>query len=148
MKLQQLFSSAEKVPKISWRSVFEGARRLKGLLLRVPLIVSATLSVEVGLAAASFARVVVGMVRKSGLLFTALYFKQCGVSLQRYYSGSYSKQDSLSVPVSLTRTGLQRIIPVMVLRAIRGHDSRAKTKKKIDSHPPILILSICPGSPL
>lgn len=59
------------------------------------------------------------------MLFTALYFKQCGVSLQRYYSGSYSKHDSLSVPVSLTRSGLQRIMPIMVRRAIRKHDDRA-----------------------
>lgn len=77
------------------------------------------------LAVASFARVVIGMVRKYGMLFTAFYLKQCGVSLKRFDSGSYSKHDSLSVPVSLTRTGLQRIIPIMVRRAIRVGDSRA-----------------------
>jgi hypothetical protein len=69
-----------------------------------------------------FARTVVRMVRKSGLLFTAIYLKQCGVSLQRYYAGSYSKHDSLSIPVSLTRTGLPIIIPIIVRRSIRVRD--------------------------
>lgn len=125
MKLLKLFSSAEKVPILSWRGIFESARQLKGLLLRVPLIVSLSLSVEVGLASVHFARTVVGMVRKSGLLFTALYLKQCGVCLQRYYANSYSRHDQLSVPVSFTRTGLPRIIPPLLRRVRRGRDSRA-----------------------
>jgi hypothetical protein len=51
--------------------------------------------------------------------FTAIYLKQCGVSLQRDYAGSYAKHDSLSRPVSLTRTGLPKIIPIIVRRSIR-----------------------------
>lgn len=39
MILTKLFSNAEKVTLISWRGIFEGTRRLKGLLLRVPLVV-------------------------------------------------------------------------------------------------------------
>ena len=111
--------------KRSWRSVFKHARQLKGLLLRVPLIVSASLSVEVGLASVDFVRKVLAMKRKSGLLFTALYLKQCSVSLQRFYAGSFQKTDSLSVSVSLTRSGLQRIIPSVIRRAIRKKDSLA-----------------------
>ncbi|AWL21855.1 RNA dependent RNA polymerase [Chenopodium quinoa mitovirus 1] len=123
--IKNLFLNAERVPILSWRSIFEGTRRLKGLCLRASLIVSLRLHKETGLAAVAFARVVFRLVRKSGLLFTSLYLKQCGVSLQRYYAGSYSKQDSLSVPVSLTRTGLPKIIPVYIRRVIRKNDDRA-----------------------
>lgn len=123
--LSRLFSSAEKVTVIAWRSIFEGTRRLKGLLLRASLIVSLRLHCETGLALISLVRVVLRQVRKSGLLHTALYLKQCSVSLQRYYAGSYTKTDLLSIPVSLTRTGLPVIIPVYIRKVIRRHDDRS-----------------------
>jgi len=43
--------------------------------------------------------------RKSGTLFTALYLKQCAVSLQQAYAGSESPKTLLPFPVSLTRSG-------------------------------------------
>lgn len=42
--------------------------------------------------------------RKSGPLFTALYLKQCAVSLQQAYAGVPKKSGLLSVPLSLTIT--------------------------------------------
>ncbi|GER50174.1 PHD finger family protein / bromo-adjacenthomology (BAH) domain-containing protein, partial [Striga asiatica] len=50
--------------------------------------------------------------RKSGWFFVALYLKQASTCLMQYYSttGKY-KPDSLSVSISLTRSGLSRIIP-------------------------------------
>ncbi|KAH0709154.1 hypothetical protein KY284_010581 [Solanum tuberosum] len=39
----------------------------------------------------------------------------CTVSLQRYYAGCYSKNDTMSVPVSLTRGGIPKIIPAIAV---------------------------------
>ncbi|KAH0743055.1 hypothetical protein KY290_031048 [Solanum tuberosum] len=58
--------------------------------------------------------------RRSGFLYTALYLKQCTVSLQRYYAGCYSKNDTMSVPVSLTRCGIPKIIPAVLRKHVRA----------------------------
>jgi len=79
-----LFSAIERTPKFSWRGLFEQVRRLKGLLFRVPLIATASMTKEIALAGCDFVRKVVTLKRKSGFLFTALYLKECAVSLQRY----------------------------------------------------------------
>ncbi|KAH0735019.1 hypothetical protein KY285_010726 [Solanum tuberosum] len=39
----------------------------------------------------------------------------CTVSLHRYYAGCYSKNDTMSVPVSLTRGGIPKIIPTIAV---------------------------------
>lgn len=122
--MKTLFNLTMKVPTFSWRSLFEKTRSLKGILLRVPLVISGVLSCEVGLCAVSFAREVIRLRRKSGLLFTALYLKQCSVCLQRYYAGSYRKSDSLSVPIGLTRSGIPTIIPTVLRKHIRARDAR------------------------
>lgn len=92
-----------------------GNTKLKGLLLRVALVLAGSLTVEVGLSVAHFVRQVIHLRKNSGWLFTALYLKQCAVSLQRYYGWSGEKKwlinQSSSVSVSLTRSGIPRIIP-------------------------------------
>lgn len=121
-----LFSNfIEKVTKYSWRGMFEHTRRLKGLLSRVPLIVSGRLSVEVGLAMTLFVKRVLSMYRKSGPLFTALYLKQCSVALQRYYAGNRVDKEMLPIYVSLTRSGIPRIILVRHRHCISVGDDRA-----------------------
>lgn len=123
-----LFSVIERVRQYSWRHTFEGVGRLKGLLIRVSLVVAGHPTVEIGLAAVNFARQVCNMRKKSGLLFTALYLKQCGVALQRYYATSHPKaliRDSSSVSVSLTRSGLPRLLPVHHRHVISKRDDRA-----------------------
>lgn len=82
-----------------------------------------TITREVSLAAVSFMRFVIRLRRKSGYLFTALYLKQCAVSLQRYYAGCYDPRASLSVPISLTRSGIPRIIPSVLRSHIRRRDA-------------------------
>lgn len=52
------------------------------------------------------------LVRKSGLLFTSLYLKQCTVHLQQYYAESKFKGSTPAVKVCLSRAGLPTIIPV------------------------------------
>lgn len=120
-----LFSNfIEKVTQYSWRSVFEGTRRLKGLLSRVPLILTGHLSVEVGLAMVLFIKQIQHLRKKSGLLYTALYLKQCSVALQRAYAGN-PIDSSASVSVSLTRSGYPRIIPVRHRHIISCHSDRS-----------------------
>ncbi|DAB41744.1 RNA-dependent RNA polymerase [Petunia exserta mitovirus 1] len=117
--IQKLFCSVERIPRYSWRSMFEHARRLRGHLLRVPLVVTLSMSREIALASVDFSRRVLRLRRKSGLLFTALYLKQCAVSLQRHYAGSFAARDSQSVSVSLTRSGIPRIIPKVLRKHIK-----------------------------
>lgn len=58
--------------------------------------------------------------KRSGWLFVALYLKQCSTSLKVYRSSDKPKApSSLSVPVSLTGSGLPRIIPSFHRREIR-----------------------------
>lgn len=121
--MNDLFNVVEKVSGASWRSLFEQTRRLMGLLMKVPLISSASITREVGLAAVHFMRNVIRLYRRSGLCFTALYLKQCSVSLQRYYAGSYDPKAKLSVPVSLTRCGIPRLIPPVLRSHLRRRDS-------------------------
>lgn len=126
-----LFDFKDKVPVVSWRNLFELVRRLKGLLLRVPLISSASITREVSLAAVHFVRHVIRLKRKSGYLFTALYLKQCGVSLQRFYAGCYDPKASISVPVSLTRSGIPRVIPAVLRSHLRRRDSHGDMLVKL-----------------
>lgn len=120
--ISNLFTFRESVPVAPWRCLFEQTRRFLGLMAKVPLIFSSSLTREVGLAAVSFMQFVFRLQRKSGYLFTALYLKQCGVCLQRYYAGSVSNT-SLSLPVSLTRCGIPRVIPSVLRKAIRRRDA-------------------------
>lgn len=75
-----------------------------------------------------FVKQVIALKKKSGLLFTALYLKQCGVALQRFYAledRSSLKHQRFDVSVSLTRSGIPRIIPKVHRRRIRLKDDRA-----------------------
>lgn len=56
---------------------------------------------------------VLRMIRTSGLLFTALYLKECSTALMKYYaSGRRVLDNNWSGPyVSLSRAGIPRIIP-------------------------------------
>lgn len=65
--------------------------------IRVPLVASGYFTSEVGLAIAHLVKEIVYLKRKSGLLFTALYLKQCQVALQRFYAGSSIKEEALPV---------------------------------------------------
>jgi hypothetical protein len=51
--------------------------------------------------------------------------KQCRVSNQRYYAGYFNRHEPLSVYVSLTRTGIPRIIPARLRWKIARRDAEA-----------------------
>lgn len=75
----------------------------------------------VALAGYDFIKTVVKLKRRSGFLYTALYLKECTVSLQRYYAGCYSKNDTMSAPVSLTRCGIPKTVLRKHVRAKSDH---------------------------
>lgn len=62
------------------------------------------------------------ILRTSGLLFTALYLKQCSVALQQYYAGSVNVGPEIYV--SLSRSGIPTIIPVHHRHLIKARGER------------------------
>ncbi|KAK2655666.1 hypothetical protein Ddye_008718 [Dipteronia dyeriana] len=96
-----------------------------------PLIISGSLSVEIGLAMAHFVSKVWHLKKGSGLLATALYLKKCSVALQRFYTESLILKEPLSVPVSLTMFGLHRFIPSYHIKIIHKKDDRANRLVKL-----------------
>lgn len=78
---------------------------------------------EVCIAGYLFAANVYRLRRKSGLLFTALYLKQCSSSLQKAFAGD-PNSGLLPVPVSLTRSGYPRLIPRFHRQMIMRRDDK------------------------
>jgi len=82
--------------------------------------------VETSVAAYLFAKSVLRLKRSSGILFTALFLKQCAVSLQRYYGMELPLPKECTKPmVSLSRDGLPRIIPSFHRRVIKMKDDQS-----------------------
>lgn len=75
--LQPLYRERKKDATYSPQNTLHQKKLRKGFLIRVPLIISGRLSSESAIAAFLFAKSVVRLGKKSGLLFTALYLKQC-----------------------------------------------------------------------
>ncbi|GLT64411.1 hypothetical protein SLA2020_369080 [Shorea laevis] len=73
-----------------------------------------------------FLRAVYRIGKKSGWLYTALYLKQCSISLKIAYGGVFQKNVPLSVSVSLTGSGYPRIIPAFVRKTILRRDRRSE----------------------
>lgn len=71
-----------------------------------------------------FCKEVTRLVRRSGPLHTALYLKQCASCLQTSYGGIKTPHSLLPVPVSLTRSGIPRIIPAHHRKVIRSGGPR------------------------
>lgn len=94
------------------------------MLNKATLVVFDGFTKERCIAAYLFAKQVYRLTRKSGLLFTALYLKQCGFSLAKAYAGDY-QPDLLPVPVALTRSGYPNIIPAFHRKLIIRKDDRA-----------------------
>lgn len=129
--MKMMFTILERVPIVLWRSVFENTRRLKGLLIRVLHIVSDGLSSEYCIAAYLFSQKICRLRRKSGLLHTALYLKQCAVVLQKFYGEGKYSHELLKPQVSLTRSGLPRLIPAFHRKVIRQGGDRGDRAVKI-----------------
>jgi len=97
-----------------------------GFLNKVNLIITDGLTKEHCIGAYLFACAVRRLGKKSGWLFTALYWKQCASSLQKAYGGVHTKNNLLPVKVSLTRSGSPRIIPSFNRIFMYKKDERAE----------------------
>lgn len=111
MDYKLLFDKVVSLKPISWQRVLERPPVMRSILTKVLLIVEDRLTKEYCIGAYLFGKQVISLVRKSGLLFTALYLKQCSSSLQAAYGGVPHVPALLPVPVSLTPKGSPRIIP-------------------------------------
>lgn len=120
-----LFYKCFHVAPIKWQRVLENSQVMRSILHKMLLMVSDKLSKESCIATYLFSKEVLRLVRKSGLLFTALYLKQCAASLQTAYGGIKRPPELLPVPVSLNRSGYPRIIPAFHRRIITRKDDRA-----------------------
>jgi len=104
---------------------------MRGILNKILLIILDGLTKEYCIAAFLFSKSTLALVRGSGLLFTALYLKQCSSSLQMAYGGDKFTHELLPVPVSLTRSGYPRIIPSFHRRFLYRKDEKADMLVKI-----------------
>lgn len=93
---------------------------LIGLLNKVQLVIQDGLTKDYSYL---ISKQIFRMGRKSGWLFCALYLKQCSLSLM-LGNPSDPVRFVQSVPVSLTRSGLPRIIPSFHRRVIKSGSSR------------------------
>ena len=114
-----MFPSSLRIVTVRWQRVLEDSRVLRSFLSKVILILTDGLNKEMCIAAYLFAKQVIYLGRKSRYLYLhlALYLKQCTTCLMTAYGGVNRPNGSLSVPVSLTRSGYPRIFPsFMILR--------------------------------
>jgi hypothetical protein len=120
-KNSKLFDRVLRLTDIRWQRV-QTLRYLGGWFLnKILLVVLDGLTKETCIAAFLFGKRVIELKKKGGLLFVALYCKQCASSLQIAYGGVVPQRGLLPVPVSLTRSGY----PAFHRQMIRRHDSKA-----------------------
>lgn len=106
---------------VSWRRVLEDSRVIKSAFNKLILSLRDGLTKECCIATHLFWKTSWRLGKRSGWLFLALYLKQCRVILQRYVAGD-KPPTSLAPAVSLTRSGLPRIIPSFHRKKIREGD--------------------------
>nr|DAC76753.1 TPA_inf: RNA-dependent RNA polymerase [Beta vulgaris mitovirus 1] len=120
-----LFDLLIKIRALPWQKTMESLRIMCGLFSRVQLIILDGLTKEFSIASYLFAKQVIRIGKKSGWLFLALYLKQCNAVLMQYRGSSGPVDRNLSVPVSLSRSGLPIIIPSFHRKVIMCRNERS-----------------------
>lgn len=111
--------------KPSWRGIFEGTGNPPSVcFLKQPWWSSTVRPKRVASRLTSLLTKVLALRQRSGLLFVALYLKQCSSFLQKAYGGDPTT-GLLPVPVALTRQGYRTIIPSFHRRMIFRKDDKA-----------------------
>lgn len=122
MKIKSLFPTrAMKQVNISWQEALESFRVMKSLLMKLILSLSDGLTKEWCIASHLFWKECFRLGKRSGWLFLALYLKQSRVALQRF--AAQDSTPALTVYVSLTRSGIPRIIPSFHRKKIKEGDA-------------------------
>lgn len=123
---RKYFDRLAAVKCLSWRWVLEDPRRLSKVLAYQLTVVTGHRTKEWGILSLVLAKRICRMKKLCGALHTALYFKQCRLSLMKATGSTVepvSYYPSAKSPlVSLNRSGLPRIIPSNH-RKIIGKDS-------------------------
>jgi hypothetical protein len=132
--LFNLFKIIERSASKGWRGTLESTRRLMGLYSKVLLCVFGDLTKGHCLAMYSMSRSIHRLYKKSGPLFTGQYLKQVAFLLQWYVGGEKDSRPKMKIFVSLTRSGIPRIIPPFYRKILR----RQADPKVIQ-----IILSVC-----
>lgn len=123
--MKHLFNVCERVPSVIWWKIFEDLRTMRSLLLKAVLVVTGRHSKEHGIAAFLFAKRVLALRKSSGLLFCALYLKQCSACLATAYGGVPQQPARLPVFVKLNKKGYPLIIPSFHRKMIAKGDGKA-----------------------
>ncbi|KAK9082548.1 hypothetical protein Syun_031852 [Stephania yunnanensis] len=123
----ELFSALLKVKPLFWQRIFEGPRIIKGMFSKLTLIILDGLTKEMCIASHLLTKQILFLINQSGILLTSLYLKQCSTSLMLWRGSVRPLPRDLSVPVSLTRSGLPRIIPAFHRREIRSRSPKGDT---------------------
>lgn len=98
---------------------------IRSLFSKVQLIMFDGLTKEVCVASHLIGKQILHLGKKSGWLFAALYLKQCSVLLMTFRASDDPRLPTdLSVPVSLTFSGLPRIIPSFHRAEIRRRSAK------------------------
>lgn len=106
------------IPSVVWQRFLENSRLLRSVLNKQILVITDRFTKEWCIAVFLFAANIRRIGRASGWLFLALYLKQCKILLQKFYAED-SSPTNMTVYVSVTRTGIPRIIPSFHRRIIR-----------------------------
>lgn len=113
------------IKPLSWQRVLEGPRIIKGLFNKISLIIYDDLNKERCIAIHLVVKHILWMIRKSGPLACALYYKQARTSLMMAYGSDSRVVPSNMFPISLTRDGFPRVIPSFHRKMIYTRDERA-----------------------
>lgn len=123
--MNSLFDILVTVNPLLWQRTLERPRMIIALFQKLQLIILDRLNKEFCIASYLMAKQIVRLGRKSGWLFVSLYLKQCSATLQLFRGSDNPVPRVLSVPVSLTGSGLPRIIPTFHRKAILRRDAKA-----------------------
>lgn len=146
MKNFQLFKLLERVGARGWRGVLENTRCLTGLLNKILFCITGGPSKGHCIALYSMSTRIISIARKSGLLFTGMYLKQVSFMLQWYVGGEKDKRPTMSVFISLTRSGIPRFIPPIYRKRLRGEVDPIVVKIVLSVCTLSRLILICPRS--
>lgn len=111
-----MFKVMEAVKVVQWQRILRNPKQLKRWLQYQAVVVYGKQTFEIAIIASILSRRIFTMYKHNGALFVALYLKQCTLCLKRSLSqyphgcrDGFSPSEK-SPPVSLTRSGMPRII--------------------------------------
>jgi hypothetical protein len=125
MKLRNIIPISSVVPgaHFVWQTTVKGGRALGAALAKVLHFRGGGMTSRWYNAIMSFAKYVVKLQRRNGWTYVVIYLKACAVLLQQAAGGlKIENTRDLKCAVSRSRSGIPRIIPPVMRRAIQSKD--------------------------